>query len=114
MKTKLAQAARDERLKKSIRVRRAWEQSGYEAVIKHFRDNKNLEFIGSMVIALRHVESQIINDLMELDEEVVDEEIGSCVLGHLAQWTEHLGVMAKMLKESSDRAWEELEKIDPV
>jgi hypothetical protein len=51
---------------------------------------------------------------MELDEEVVDEEIGSCVLGHLAQWTEHLGVMAKMLKESSDRAWEELEKIDPV
>jgi len=57
MKTKLAQAARDERLKKSIRVRRAWEQSGYEAVIKHFRDNKNLEFIGSMVIALRHVES---------------------------------------------------------
>jgi hypothetical protein len=112
MKTKLTQAARKERFKKSVKVRRAWEQSGYEAVIKHFRDNKDLEFIGFAVIALRRVESQIIEDLMELDEEVLDEEIGSCVLKHLAEWTEHLGIMAKMLKESSDRAWEELEKID--
>jgi hypothetical protein len=45
MKTGVTQAARKERFKKFVKVRRAWEQSGCEAVIKHFRDNKDLEYV---------------------------------------------------------------------
>jgi hypothetical protein len=113
MKTILTQTAKKERLKKSVKVRRAWKESGYEAVIKHFRDNKDLEFVGHAVFALLRLETQIIEDLMDFDDEMLDEdeEIGSCVLKNLAEWTEQLGIMEKMLKASSDRAWKEFEKV---
>jgi hypothetical protein len=111
MKTKFTEAAREERVKKSIEVRRAWQRSGYEAVIKHFRDNKDLEFVNAAAVAMRRLESSVISDLMELDDEVTQDDIGSCVLTHLLKWSECIGIMARMLKNSSDRAWEELDKV---
>jgi hypothetical protein len=112
MKTILTQTAKKERLKKSVKSRRAWKESGYEAVIKHFRDNKDLEYVGHAVFALLRLEAQIIEDLMDSDDEMLDEDIRSCVLTNLAEWTERLGRMEKILKASSDRAWDD--KIDSL
>jgi hypothetical protein len=92
-------------------VRRALKDSGYKAVIEHFRD-KDLEYVGHAVFALLRLETQIIEDLLDFNDENLDnEDIGSCVLTNLVKWTESLGRMEKILKASSERAWKEFDKI---
>jgi hypothetical protein len=108
----LTQVEQKERSKKLVKVKRAWRESRYGAVIKHFRDNKDLEFVGNMVFALRRLETTIIEELLDLDGEVTDDGIRSCVLENVARWSEHLGIMARKLTVSGDRAWEEFDKID--
>jgi hypothetical protein len=87
-------------------------ESGYEAVIKHLRDNKDLEFVGNMVFALLRLETAIIEELLDIDGEVTDDAVRSCVLENVARWNERLGIMARKLKVAGDRAWEEFNKID--
>ncbi len=114
MMSRLPQTAKKERLKKSITVRRAWEESGYEAVIKHFRDNQD-KFGRNMMQGL---EADIIEGLMELDDETLDDYemladgIRSIVLENLVRSTEMLGVPGRVLNESIDRAWKEFDKLD--
>jgi hypothetical protein len=69
MKRKRRNAAQKERSKKLVKVRRAWEESGYEAVIKQFRNNEDI-FGRNMMQGL---EADIIECLMELDDEMLDD-----------------------------------------
>jgi hypothetical protein len=108
----LTQVEQRERSKKSVKVKRAWKESGYGAVIKHFCDNKDLEFVGNMVFALLRLETTIIEELLDLDGEVTNDDVRSCVLENVARWNEHLGIMARKLKVSGDLAWKEFDKID--
>jgi hypothetical protein len=110
----LTQVEQKERSKKIVKVKKVWEEAGYEEVIKHFRDNQDLRFVERMVLALRDLETQIIEDLADLDYDVTDDDVRSCVLENLAQWDEHLGTMARMLVASSHLAWKEFDKIDNI
>jgi hypothetical protein len=100
------------RFKRTVRVRNALRESGYEAVITHFRESRDLNLVAGLIFELRRIESLIIEDMMDADEVDVDEDIGSCVFAHLSEWSERLGSMARMLVETRDRAWEVLEKIE--
>src|ERR1700751_1223649 len=112
IRVELTQAEKKERSKKLVEVRRAWKESGYEAVTKHFRDDKDLEFVGKMVVALMRLETTVIEELLDVDGEVTGDTVRSCVLENVAQWNEHLGIMARKLVVLGDRAWEEFDKID--
>jgi hypothetical protein len=114
MKRKRRNAAQKERSKKLVKVRRAWEESGYEAVIKQFRNNEDI-FGRNMMQGL---EADIIECLMELDDEMLDDyempndRIRSIVLENVVRSTEQLGARGRILGESSVRAWEEFDKLD--
>jgi hypothetical protein len=114
MKSRLPQTAKEDRPKKSVMVRRAWDESGYEAVIKHFRDNRD-KFGRNMMQAL---EAAIIEGLMELDDGTLDDYemlangIRSIVLENLVRSTEVLGVPGRVFDESIDRAWKEFDELD--
>jgi hypothetical protein len=108
----LTQAQQKERSKKLVKVTKAWNESSYEVVVKHFRDNRDLKFVGRMVLALQDLGTQIIEKLVDLDDEVTDDSIRSCVLEKLVRWDEYLWTMARMLEASSHLAWEEFDKID--
>ncbi len=114
MNTESTRASQRERLKKLDGVMEAWQASEYSAVIAPFRDNKDFQFVGHALIQLRHLENEVIADLMRLDDEVEEDDIQSCVVEHLAQWTEHIGAMIRILEAARDRAWEELDKIEDV
>jgi hypothetical protein len=90
------------------------EKSEYKAVIKHFSENKDLEFVERMMLALRNLDTQIIEHLVDLNGEVTDEGVRSCVLESLVCWDEYLGTMARMLNASSHLAWEEFDRIGSV
>ena len=108
----LTQAVQDARSKKLPKVKNIWKQSGYDTVIKRFRDSSDLKFIERMLLALRNLDAQIIKELVELDGEVTGESVRDCVLENLVCWDEHLGVLARMLKASTKLAWEEFDKLD--
>jgi hypothetical protein len=115
MNTKSKREAQRERLKKLDAVTEAWQASEYSAVIAPFRDNKeHFQFIGHALIQLRRLESDVISDLMEIDDGVEDDDIQSCVVEHLVQWTETIDRMVRILEASRDRAWEVLNEIDGV
>jgi hypothetical protein len=111
----LTPAEKKKRSKKLPEVRRAWKESGFEAVTRHFRDDQNLKFVGKMVSALMHLETTIIDELLGIDGEVTEEDISSCVFENVMRWNEeHLRAMARMLIASGDRALEVFDQIfDP-
>lgn len=112
MKEKSTRTARRDRTKKSNHVIEAWEASEFSAVIGPFRENEqHLRFVGSAVAGLQRLESDIISDLMNLDY-VEDDDVQGCVLEHLSQWTETIGIMVRILEATRDRAWELMDEAD--
>ena len=112
MKKKSTRKAARDRIKNSNHVMEVWETSEFSAVIGPFRANEqHLRFVGDAVVRLQRLESDIISDLMGL-EHVEDDNVQGCVLEHLSQWTETIGIMVRILETTRDRAWELMDEAD--
>lgn len=99
-------------MKKSNHVMEAWETSEFSAVIGPFRENEqHLRFVGNAAVWLQRLESDIISDLMKLDD-VEDDDVQACVLEHLSWWTETIGTMVRILEATRDRAWKLMDEAD--
>ena len=110
----LTKAKRKARFGITTKVRGKWEQSRFKNVIGYFRDNKDLALIGALVIQLRHLENQIINNLVE--REIEDPNKNYCirdeVLESVSCWSEQLGIMSNILLHIRDRTWVAFDKAD--
>jgi hypothetical protein len=114
MNSKSTRVTQKERLKKRDEVTEALQESEYWAVIAVFLDNEHLQFVSNMLVGLRHLGSDVISDLMNLDDAVEDDDIQASIVSHLSQWTETIGTMVRILEVSRDRAWKVLDEIDGV
>lgn len=112
MKEKSTRKSRRDRIKKSNHVMEVWEASEFSEVIGPFRANEqHLRFVGDAVVRLQRLESDIVSDLMDLDH-VEDDDVQGCVVDHLSQWTETIGIMVRILESTRDRAWELMDEAD--
>jgi hypothetical protein len=114
MNKESVRAEKRKRQEKLDEVTEALETSEYSAVIAPFRDNEHFRYVGHALNQLRRIESQVISDLMEVNNGVEDDDIEECVVGHLLQLTEAIHRMIRILKVSHDLAWKALDEIDGV